>query len=295
MSKRLVASLAIASVTWAGADVFAQAIYSNQSADPNVPALNPRTLSKSGVAAPVGTFWSEVQNDAGVTTISNTSAGASGNRVRTTAGIGQFRLADDFTIPAGQSWQINSIQVYGYQTGAGTVVSPVNAANLRIWDGRPGDAGSNVIFGDTTTNRLASSVLSNMYRIFNSTTPAPSAPGTTRRIWDNTLSVGTTLDAGTYWLDWQFDTVNTAGTWFMPNTTHEGMRGIPGANARQLVTTGTPATLLWQDSVDAGNPSTAQQIVPQDMPFIINGVIPEPMMLSVAGLAGLALLRRRRA
>lgn len=295
MSKRLCASMAAACVLWGATQASADALYSNQSANPAAPALNPQPVSKSGVAAPVGTFWSEVQNDAGVTTGSNTNAGSSGNRVRSTAGIGQFRLADDFTIPAGQSWQIDNVQLYGYQTGAGAV-SPVNAANLQIWSGRPGDAGSTVIFGDTTTNRLASSVQSNMYRIFNSTTPAPgSVPGTTRRIWDNTVTVGTTLNAGTYWLDWQFDTVNTAGAWFMPTTTHEGSRTPPGpANARQLVTAGTPATLTWVDVIDAGNPSATVPDVPHEMPFVINGIIPEPMMMSAAGLLGLALLRRRR-
>jgi hypothetical protein len=290
MSKRLCASMAAACVICAAAGTATAQVnlYSNQSADPNAPALNPQALTKSGVAAPAGNFWSEVQNDAGVTSASNTSAGASGNRVRSAAGIGQFRLADDFTVPTGQSWQIDAVKLYGYQTSFTGAGSPVNAANLQIWNGRPGDAGSSVIFGDTTTNRLASSTPTNLFRIFNTVAPPPgSAPGTTRRIFENTVNAGITLGPGTYWLDWQFDTVNTAGTWFMPNTTHEGMRGVPGANARQLVTAGTPAQLVWQDSIDAGNPSTAAD-VNQDMPFILV-TIPEPATASAFALLGFQL------
>ncbi|MEQ1644329.1 MAG: hypothetical protein ABL959_12860, partial [Pyrinomonadaceae bacterium] len=53
--------------------------------------LNPQALTKSGVAAPAGSFWSEVQNNTGDLTASNTSAGS-------TVTQGTFRLADNFTI-----------------------------------------------------------------------------------------------------------------------------------------------------------------------------------------------------
>jgi hypothetical protein len=83
----------------------------------------------------------------------------------------QTRLTDDFSVPAGQWWTVSSVIVYGYQTGSTTTVD-VDRATLRIWNGRPGDATSTVVFGDALTNRLQSTVFGSMFRTFNTTTPA---------------------------------------------------------------------------------------------------------------------------
>ena len=111
-------------------------------------------------------------------------------------------------MPVGQTWTINQVIVFAYQTGFTGTTSPITAATLRIWNGRPGDAGSTIIFGDTTTNRLASSTDSGLWRIFNSVVgfaanPAP-APITNRRVWQNNINVSpaAVLTAGNYWIDW---------------------------------------------------------------------------------------------
>jgi hypothetical protein len=285
------AFLALAVVLFAADQALAVRIYSNQSpGDPTAPALNPKAVSKSGVAAPAGSFWSEVQNDAGNLTESNTVAGFSGHKTTTTTG--EFRLADDFTVPAGQMWTIDSVCVYGYQTGfAGFPASPISAGNLQIWNGRPGDVGSAVVFGDTTTNRLLSSTGMGLFRIFNSTVPPPgSAPGTTRRIYEHDLSAGSTvLGPGTYWIDFQVNPVTTSAAHFVPSATIEGARGLPGMNGRQFISTG------WQDMIDAGNPTTAPDVL-QDLPFILKGtIVPEPAALAtmLLALGGLLAFRRR--
>src|SRR5205085_8083976 len=134
--------------------------------------LNPQANTESGVSAPAGFFWSEVQHDTGNTTESNTNAGYASLQ-------GSFRLADDFTIS--QPCTINSVVIYAYQTGAPATPSPFTGFTLQIHNGRPGDPGSMVVFGDTTTNRLASSVDSTFYRIFNTVVPPPgTTQGTTR-------------------------------------------------------------------------------------------------------------------
>ena len=84
----------------------------------------------------------------------------------TTFGFGHaitsgFRMADDFTVPAG-GWNISTITFYAYQTGS-TTTTTIDNVNLQIWNGVPG-VGS-VVFGDTTTNRLAGSSFSNSYRV----------------------------------------------------------------------------------------------------------------------------------
>ncbi len=220
--------------------------------------LNPQAVAENGTAAPTGFFWSEVQHDAGNTTVSNTNGGIAATQ-------GTFRLTDNFTVPAG-GCTLNTVTFFAYQTGAAATPSPFAGYTLQIWNGRPGDAGATVIFGDTTTNRLASSVDSTWFRIFNSVVPTATAPGTTRKLWRNTLNVGTTLAAGTYWLDWASTATNGAAH-FQPTKTIPGSRGAAGDNARQL----TVATGVWADVTDGGNPATTP-VVPQDFPFYLNNL-----------------------
>ncbi len=224
--------------------------------------LSTGPVTKSGVVAPTGFNWSEVQNSLLDTLSSNNVAGFSSGITTTT----RFRIADDFTIPSGQSWRIDSIFTYAYQTGNSGVTTPFISANLRIWNGVPDSAGSSVVFGDTTTNRLGASVNAQLYRIFNTRYPPPGTPpGTTRPLWRNSLLVGTTLPAGRYWLDWQTQ-ITASGAHFAPSVTIVNRRGLAGWNGRQRTGTG------WATVVDAGNPATAPDST-QDFPFIVMGQV----------------------
>jgi hypothetical protein len=230
--------------------------------------LSTGPMSNSGVAAPSGFEWSEVQNETGNTTYSNTLSGV-GCGVSTS---GTFRCADDFVVPSGQTWTIDNVIVFAYQTGFAGGTSPITAATLRIWDGVPGDLGSNIIFGDATTNRLGTSTDSSLYRIFNSAVPAPgTTPGTTRRIWRNSINVspGLTLPAGTYWVDWATQ-IGTNTTHFAPPTTIPGVRTQAGWNARQF-NPASPGT--WGDVIDVGNPDPDAPDVPLDFPFKLVGSV----------------------
>ena len=224
----------------------------------------------NGAAAPAGTQWSEAQRDFGVTNSANTLAGVSCS-VTTTV----FRCADDFNVPAGQTWTINQVITFAYQTGFAGTTSPIAAATLQIWRGRPGDAGSVVVFGDTSTNRLASSTDSLLWRIFSSTVGTganpPSVPVTNRRVWQNTINVSpaAVLTAGNYWIDWNTQISGNAAH-FAPANTTIGTRGVPFSNARQF--TGA----AWQDVVDVGQFPTGQPMplpVRQDYPFKLDGSV----------------------
>jgi|GEM_PF-956859 len=221
--------------------------------------------SKSGVAAPAGSQWSELQNNAGDLTSSNTNAGVGCQ----TAGTTENRCADDFIVPVGETWTINQVIVHAYQTGFAGATSPFIGATLQIWNGPPGVAGSTVIFGDTTTNRLATSTDTSTFRLFNSAVPPPGAPtGTTRRIWQNNINVapGLVLTAGDYWID--FSQNAGAGGNFTPNMTIVNTRGTPLANARQR--TGV-APGVWAEIFDTGNPATAIDVL-QEFPFKLDGL-----------------------
>lgn len=209
------------------------------------------TTTKSGVTAPAGYTWSEVQNDAGVTTVSNTSAGYAASKAS------GFTLADDFTVAPAQSLTLRDVSVFAYQSGYTGTTSPFTELYLRIWRGRPGTAGATIVFGDLTTNRLLTATDARSYRIFNSLYPAPSAPGTTRRIWQVKAAVAPalTLGPGTYWMEWASTTSGTLAHFYVP-VTLPGLRQTPGANALQY----SPTSDAYLAVVDGGNPDAAPDV-----------------------------------
>lgn len=125
-----------------------------------------------------------------------------------------YRISDDFTLH-GTSF-LESISFYAYQTGSSTT-STITAVNYRIWDGVPGAPGSSVVFGDTGTNRLTGTSWTGVYRVIEAGFCESGC--TDRPIMENTVSAGVTLDAGTYWLDWQSAGSLISGPWANPITT----------------------------------------------------------------------------
>ncbi|MFN8219882.1 MAG: hypothetical protein U0S12_07085 [Fimbriimonadales bacterium] len=277
--------LVLALVATSAYGLSAGELYSNRGVHRRVAALNPTTVSDSGVNAPSGGRWSEVENDAGNTTESNTNAGSNGAWfVGTTSP--KYRFADDFTVTGG-AWVLEKVRVYAYQTGSTSV--PFNGANVRIWNGRPGDGGSTMLYdgfnstandGSGTTTTTITDLLTvspggtqaNVFRCFNTLVPAPgTVPGTTRKIWQLEIPLSTplTLPSGTYWVDYQIKTLTGAAGAFCPSVTIDEARSAPGMNARQQTSVDQNVP-TWIDVIDSGNPATAPD-VPQDMPFILVG------------------------
>ena len=224
------------------------------------------TTSKSGVVAPTGTPWSEAQNDTGNTSVANTSSGYTASQSLSPV----LELADDFVVPAGQRWTVNSFSFFGYQTGAAATPSPFATLSIRVWRGQPGTAGATVVFGDATTNRLGSSTDALTYRVFNSLYPTPAAPGTTRKVWEvqATVAPAIVLSPGTYWISWS-STVTSGGTHFYVPVTTVGARTQAGANALQGTT--TAGVTGWAPLVDTGNPTSTANTVNQAMAFKVFG------------------------
>lgn len=221
--------------------------------------LSTGATSKSGVAAPAGYTWSELQNDTGITTVSNTSLGL-GAAVST-----NFSLADDFVVPAGQSWSITKFTFYAYKTGTTGAVSPFNDLRVVVHSSNPAVGTTTILHGNIDTNVYGTSSDALMYRIGNSLYPTASAPGTTRKIWKiESTPVLLTLPAGTYWVEWQVGDILATGN-FLPASTVAGARTQAGYNAVQHNITDA----VWAAAVDAGNPATPPSVA-LDMPFIIN-------------------------
>lgn len=177
--------------------VSAQQIYTNG-------PIATGTVSTNSTPAPAGYSWSELQ-------LPNTSLGLSGHY--NTALTVNFALSDDFVVPVGQTWNISSLDIFGYQTSyAGTSI-PIDAMRVRIWNGDPSLGTSSIVFGDMTTNVLntAGSGEEFVYR-------TALATGTTRKVWRFNANVAASLIAGTYWVEFQVHATNDAALFFPPVT-----------------------------------------------------------------------------
>lgn len=158
-----------------------------------------------------------------------------------------FRVADDFTITNPNGWTIDEIVFYAYQTGSSTS-STITQVNLRIWDGVPG-VGS-VVYGDGSTNLLATTEWSGIYRV------DESLPEANRPIMKNTVDLGGVyLPPGTYWLDWQADGTLSSGPWAPPiailgqTSTGNAMQSTDGGSSYAAILdggTGDPQGLPFQ-------------------------------------------------
>lgn len=187
------------------------------------------------------------------------------------------QVAEDFVVPSGTTWTINSIDFFSYQTGS-TLTSTINGAYVQIWNGRPGDPGSVVVWGNLATNVLGTTTFANIYRVL------AANGGVARPIMKVTANTaGLSLGTGTYWVEWTLTGTLSSGPWAPPLVTGSNTTG----NARQFITTGGP---LWQDCLSG----TAPDIFAQGLPFVLNGtsVAPTIPTLSEWGLIllGLCLL-----
>jgi hypothetical protein len=157
-----------------------------------------------------------------------------------------YTVAEDFAVPAG-GWTIDSMVFYCYQTGSGTT-STINNYHVQIWNGRPGEQGSTVIWGNLTTNRLSRTHFSGCYRGDNLT-------NSQRPIMRNVINTpGLTLQPGIYWVEWQAGGSLTSGPWANP----VAIMGVAiTGNALQKVNSS------WNNLEDNNNP--------QGLPFEIYG------------------------
>lgn len=164
-----------------------------------------------------------------------------------------YRMTDDFEIANLGGWQIENITFFAYQTNASTSPSTITGVYYQVWDGPP-NSPSSIVWGDLTTNRLISSVWSNIYRV-----PDDEMLLTTRPIMANRVSAGFTLPPGVYWLEWTTDGSLSSGPWVPPIAI---LGQTTTGNAMQFTTS-------WAPALDSGTNT------PQGMPFIIEGTVLE--------------------
>ncbi|MFZ1241120.1 MAG: PPC domain-containing protein [Anaerolineae bacterium] len=188
---------------------------------------------------PGGADESILQTNLGMTTLGYRHDYNGGNRV-----------ADEFTITGPAGWQVDTIVFFAFQTGSGSS-STITYVNYRVWRGPPGEPGSQIIWGDDATNRLARSDWWRIYR-----RRLNNAGDTTSPVMANTVSAGFFLAPGTYWLDWQTHGALTSGP-YAPPVTLDGQTTT--GNGRQYFQGD------WSLALDGGAHT------PQGFPFKIYG------------------------
>ncbi len=162
-----------------------------------------------------------------------------------------YSVADDFTVPANTIWTIDSIIVFGYQTGS-TTIPTIDDLRLQIWSGGAPNAGGTVSYGDLVTNVLDEAYWTGVYRVSETTADE------NRPIMGLRVEMGTPLElpAGNYWVEYSAGGTLASGPWANPiaivgvTTTGNALQNSSG---------------VWNDFTDSGTGT------PQGFPFIIYG------------------------
>jgi len=252
MKARFATALCLfAATSGVGSLARAQVAFSN-SGDPNDPGVVTGFVSRSGLAAPSGSLWSEVAVDAAG---ANSLAGVSCHSL----GAGRaFRVADDCTLVA--TTELRSMLVFGYSTD--NSMAPVNGGVVRIWSGTPDAPGSTIAFEASGPGLLLSQSAISVFRIFSSsTTPLPPVPDMSRPVWAIELATPTTLVAGTYWIEIELTPSNPDAPLFLLPLRPTTGRSNPGWNALQRSAAGA-----WAPILDAAKPRSAID-APVDLAF----------------------------
>lgn len=228
-----------------------------------------------------------------------------------------IRVAEDFTVPAGESWNLDTLTVYGWQSGSPNPPVPsVTRVKVNVWTSAPFDASSpapipNPLPQPVLATALDLPVIASEFVAFrqSGTTGTSSA---SRPIFAYTVSLDDLpdagrFDAGTYWLEWSMvgNVVagNTSATQVVAAVATPRESATNGLNARQyapatingaLVTTWFESREVRYELIGATHTGFFDQAMA--LPFELNGsVVPEPATFGLlAGTAILALRRRAR-
>ena len=204
--------------------------------------LGTGTTSLSGVTAPAGTQWHEMQG--ANNTEANVSIAFDNSPI-----LGSSRVADNFTVPAGVQWGINKMTFYAVVLPPPPGTSPITAVRVVIRNASPVGA-STVIYGDLTTNRLSATSFANIYTIPSSVVGGGTPPNQNFVVWKVEAAVSVNLAPGSYWVEWQ--TVGGAGQRvFALMSQPIGARSLPGYNG-----VNTFNNAPWVATLDAGNPAS---------------------------------------
>lgn len=187
-----------------------------------------------------------------------------------------YRLTDDFIVPAGHIWTIDSAVLYAYQTASGN--ADFTDARVIIWQGYPGNSNAIKLYDGSVSNGLVSST-PGAYRSaqsFGSTMFSDDQrriKGLQVAIPPLQLSGGTSSTGAQYWIDWQLMGPTPANPVFTPPVS---IIGQAYTSVLGFASIKCPTTIDPQDPCTISGPGwktftngTSPNIV--DLPFKLNG------------------------
>lgn len=181
-------------------------------------------------------------------------------------------VADDFIVPAGQTWNVESVNFYAYQTGSASFTFQ-NAT----WSLLSGDVNTGSVLASGVSAVTSGGLVG--FRVTSTT-----LGDTQRGIYSNLVDIpDIALGSGTYWLRWSLTGSLASGPWQPP--TSDAATG----NAAQSTAGGAFLSL-----VEAGSQLSVT------LPFTLNGsvsAVPESGTLALMLAGGVAVVgaARRRA
>jgi len=184
-------------------------------------------------------------------------------------------LVEDFSLDTEEF--LSSVTFYAFKDDPRT--DPVvDAVRIRIWDGAPTLPDSKVIYGTLTLNRLLGATFTGNYR-----TNERTIPDCIRPIMEVRAEIGTSLPAGDYWLEWQFEVQNFIPPYRTPPITILGQSET--GNAIQSSDNG----ISYEPITDKGNGAA------QGLPFVLYCAAKEPVVSTIPtmgqwGLISLSLM-----
>lgn len=178
---------------------------------------------------------------------------------------GQKKVADDFTIPAGQAWAIDTVVIYGYEALNSATTSPFTSAYLEI---RKDSINGPVVFGDHGTNRLSKTGWTGIYRV--DTVNGEATQDRSRPIMYMKLQLSNALlNPGHYWMIWHANGTVGGGMWSVcPPKVHPDFSNPPAQNGM--------AGDALTGSFDPAQDSTVNGLENVGFNFIIMGGIRTP-------------------
>ncbi len=160
--------------------------------------------------------------------------------------------AEDFTVPAGETWDLGSVTLYAFQTGQTTAT--VHHIHINLWTAPPFDAGSPPQLPDPLPQPVLASPL-----IIPAGTGvfvchrqgSATSTSTTRPVFAYTVSLdglpnGGRLGPGTYWLEWSFDgALSPSSNVFQPLVSPRTARTGQNARLKNSLDGSTTGPIDW--------------------------------------------------
>jgi hypothetical protein len=185
--------------------------------------------------------------------------------------------AEDFTVPAGEVWDLDSVTLYAFQTGQTTAT--VHHIHINLWTAPPFDAGSPPPLPDPLPQPILASPLVIpagtgvfvCHRQGSATSTSTSRPVFAYTVSLDGLPNGGRLGPGTYWLEWSFDgALSPSQNVFQPLVSPRTARTGHNARLKNSLDGSTTGPIDWFEGREGYSAGLSDGRA-YEIPFILSG------------------------